>query len=339
MEKNLYNTLPIDNVGPVTKNRFRCELLWGLEQIYKLYLSGSKFVVIFDNRCDIEIIEEDKISFYQLKTSEDNFNISKLVKQTKAQKDSIISKLYSLYKENLVKGLYIVSNRRLDTSQKKVSNKKILNFEELEIKEKDLIKKNIKKNRHVDADLKVVFYLQSPMCIKEPQTLLLGETVNFLAKKFKNEEMEPKKLFNLMNSLIENKSGYEYYCDDLDDAIKNKGITFDDFDEIIQDYKNTKREKIEDYNKLLEDFPFFDKIDIERAYNDLNLLHPSDMILGEVANIIEKISLEKNKLGESMIAIVNNLLHCYTFSFNYTNSEKQAIILYGLLKYKEKENG
>ena len=136
------------------------------------------------------------------------------------------------------------------------------------------------------------------MCIKEPQTLLLGETVNFLAKKFNNEEMEPKKLFNLMNSLIESKSGYEYYCDDLDEAIKNKGITFDDFDKIIQDYKNTKREKIEDYNKLLEDFPFFDKIDIGRAYNDLNLLHPSDMILEEVASIIEKISNGKKEFDD-----------------------------------------
>lgn len=339
MEKNLYKTLPIDNIGPVTKNRFKCELLWGLEQIYKLYLSGNKFVVIFDNRCDIEIIERDEISFYQLKTSEDNFNINKLIKQTKKQKDSIISKLYSLYKENLVKGLYIVSNRKLNTSQNKVSNKEILNFEELEIEEQELIKNNIKKNRNVDADLKVVFYLQSPMCIKEPQTLLLGETVRFLAKQFNNEEMEPQKLFNLMNSLIETKSGYEYYCDDLDDAIKHKGITFDDFDKIIQDYKSTKREKIENFNKLLEDFSFFDQIDIENSYNELNLLHPSDMILNEVKNLIQIIISEKNKLGTNVISIVNKLLQNYAFAFEYTNSEKQAIILFSLLKYKEKYNG
>lgn len=339
MEKDLYKSLPIDNVGPVTKNRFRCELLWGLEQIYNLYLSGIKFVIIFDNRCDIEIIEGDQISFYQLKTSEENFNIRKLITQSKKQKDSIISKLYSLYKENLVDKLYIVSNRKLDTLQKKVSNKKILNFEELKLEEKELIKENIKKNRNVDADLKVVFYLQSPMCIKEPQTLLLGETVNFLAKKYNNEEMEPQKLFNLMNSLIENKSGYEYYCDDLDDAIKYKGITYEDFDKIIQDYKNTKREKIENYNKLLEEFSFFDKIDIERAYNELNLLHPNEMILVEVKKLEDKINLEKAKLGSSIIDIVNNLLSKYTFAFSYTNSEKKAIIIYSLLKYKEKNNG
>lgn len=338
MNKNLYNDLPIDNVGPVTKNRFRCELLWGLEQIYNMYLSNIKFVVIFDNRCDIEIIKDDKINFYQLKTSEDNFNISKLIKQTKKQKDSIISKLYSLYKENLVAGLYIVSNRKLETSQKKVSNKQVFSFIELTIDEQKRICENIKKNRNVDANLNVVFYLQSPMCINEPQTLLLGKTVEFLSKKFNNEEMEPQKLFNLMNSLIENKSGYEYYCT-LEDAIKNKGITYEEFDQIIKDYKNAKREKIESYNNLLNGFSFFDKIDIKNSYNDLDLLHPTTMILKEIEELHKIITEYKKDLGSSITEIVNNLMLKHTFGFDYSNSEKKAIIIYSLQKYEEKENG
>ncbi|MDE6757762.1 MAG: DUF4297 domain-containing protein [Clostridia bacterium] len=75
-----YENLPIDLSGSRSKNRHKNEMLWGLTQIFDLYKSGKDFAIIFDNKCDIEIVSDNLISFYQVKTGDKNYTIDKLIK-------------------------------------------------------------------------------------------------------------------------------------------------------------------------------------------------------------------------------------------------------------------
>lgn len=75
-----YTNLSVDSSGSISKNRHRNEILWGLTQIFDLYKSEKDFAVIFDNKCDIEIVLDDLISFYQVKTGDEHYTINKLIK-------------------------------------------------------------------------------------------------------------------------------------------------------------------------------------------------------------------------------------------------------------------
>lgn len=58
-----------DLSGSIAKNRFRVELLWGIEKLLQLLDKGSSsFAVVFDYRCDVELHLEKGYEFYQVKT-------------------------------------------------------------------------------------------------------------------------------------------------------------------------------------------------------------------------------------------------------------------------------
>lgn len=44
-------------------------MLWGLTQIFDLYKSGKDFAVIFDNKCDIEIVSNCSLSLSDSKVT------------------------------------------------------------------------------------------------------------------------------------------------------------------------------------------------------------------------------------------------------------------------------
>ena len=59
--------LPHDLSGSMSKNRFRVELLWGIDKMLDM-CDTSDFTMVFDYTCDIEIHFTDKFEFYQIKT-------------------------------------------------------------------------------------------------------------------------------------------------------------------------------------------------------------------------------------------------------------------------------
>ena len=145
-----YENLPIDLSGSTSKNRHRNEMLWGLTQIFDLYKSGKDFAVIFDNKCDIEIVSGNLISFYQVKTGDKNYTIDKLVKVPPKKRNSILSTLYSLYND-ATKSLYVVSNCSLSLNNSKVVRQELISFNDLSSDEKEKIKAHIKKQSRIVA--------------------------------------------------------------------------------------------------------------------------------------------------------------------------------------------
>ena len=66
--KEQYMSMPYDLSGSRSKNRFRVELLWGIDKMLELMESDKSFTMVFDYVCDIEVHMEDELEFYQIKT-------------------------------------------------------------------------------------------------------------------------------------------------------------------------------------------------------------------------------------------------------------------------------
>ena len=92
----VYEMLPYDLSGSRSKNRFRNELLWGLEKLYEVYKTEEDFCIIFDYTCDIELHFNNRFEFYQIKTSNKGqaYTIGKISSPDK-QGNSILGKDYT----------------------------------------------------------------------------------------------------------------------------------------------------------------------------------------------------------------------------------------------------
>lgn len=92
-----YKQLPYDLSDARSKNRFRNEMLWGLERMYDLYKTGKVFCMVFDYACDIEVHLDEGFEFDQLKTSNGGspYTVKHIIKLDKTN-NSILGKIYLL---------------------------------------------------------------------------------------------------------------------------------------------------------------------------------------------------------------------------------------------------
>ena len=96
--KETYNKLPFDLAGSRTKNRFDFEILYGIEQLIDKYNVMNDYYIVFDYVCDIELHYDNKLKFFQVKTSDTGKtnNVSYLTKKKSDNSDSIISRMYKI---------------------------------------------------------------------------------------------------------------------------------------------------------------------------------------------------------------------------------------------------
>ena len=98
-KEDYYMGLPKDLSGSISKNRFRLELLWGINKIIDVHKADEDYTVVFDFKCDIELHRGDEFCFYQIKTKKSgsggNYNEKNLCRKNSKKQIFII--LPSLY--------------------------------------------------------------------------------------------------------------------------------------------------------------------------------------------------------------------------------------------------
>lgn len=91
--QDYYMNLPSDLSGSRSKNRFRVELLWGVDKMLELLNKPDDFVMIFDYVCDIELHFNNKFEFYQIKSHKpgsSSYTPDKLTKRNSDKDDGCI---------------------------------------------------------------------------------------------------------------------------------------------------------------------------------------------------------------------------------------------------------
>jgi hypothetical protein len=342
--------LPCDLSGSRSKNRFRNEMLWGLEKIYNIYESENDFVMVFDYVCDIELHLNESMEFYQIKTSSKGSPYSiKKISGPDAQGNSILGKVYVLKniidneEGDLKSKIAIVVNTPLKTADKKIKSS-VKEFELVNLDEKsmELVNENLKKELNIeeDIDLNSSYYIFTSMDLFEPSNSLIGQTVNFFMKITGEEPKKVVTLYRALSDTIAVKANYELQCNDYSEVISKKGITKSEFNTIIKKYINvadesTKKAKTK-INEIYDGFRDNTKMNIAlgKIVKELTinkqLKKIEEMIAQYINEHLEELDKTFEETTEILIEIFSN-----EFTLEYTTDDKKALVILVLVRYGE----
>ena len=253
MLEDSYLKLPYDLSGSMSKNRFRNEMLWGLEKMFELYKTNQDFFMVFDYVCDIEAHLDGKIEFFQIKTNNaaKPYSITKIAKPDKSGK-SILGKLYAIKtaddsEDGIVSKLAIVVNVPLKTSDNVThSTDREISFDKIdEVSKRKIAEYLIKECNVQTVDLSDCYYLYTSMDLFNPHDSLLGKTINFFVDVYGEEPKRAKVLFQTMTDTIEMKACYEQRCINYDEVILKKGISRNELQKILEKHIDISDESIQ----------------------------------------------------------------------------------------------
>lgn len=365
----VYETLPYDLSGSRSKNRFRNELLWGLEKLYEVYKTGENFCIVFDYACDIEIHFDNRFEFYQIKTSNKGsaYTIGKISDPDK-QGNSILGKVYILKKiidetkkfettkiaivvnvplktldktiHSSVKELNLNTLKDIQPQKDKLSSKKVF----IETQSKDKIIENLKAEVKSEIiDLSEVYYINSTLDLVNPEDTLIGVTLKFIEEITGKEAVRVITLYRTLTDIITERACYELVCDNYNDVEKYKGITKEEFEFILERTVLLSNNYIKEAKKLVEENykVFYEKLKLIKGIssivksltNNLVLNNLKEKILDYIKDNIENFICEFREIVENILIVFNE-----DFPLEYSEHERVALIILMLAKYKEDLN-
>ncbi|WP_167620361.1 DUF4297 domain-containing protein [Helcococcus ovis] len=259
-----YMSLPKDLSGSITKNRFRLELLWGINQIIDEHKTLDEYSVIFDFKCDIELHKADKMYFYQIKTKKSgNYNDKQLCQRSKEVKNSILGKLYALYSPGKNIKLAIVCNQQLKIKNKNIDFSNQC-FGELESSVVDRIKNSLCDELGLKTiDLDNVFYIFENMDLLNPEDSIRGKLIKAFVEIKGEEPQNPNALYRLVSETVKEKASYEFDLKTYDEVVKYKGVTRTEFNKMLDAHKKESKKGILETQDYINKQP----LSLRRKYN------------------------------------------------------------------------
>lgn len=361
----VYETLPYDLSGSRSKNRFRNELMWGLEKLYEIYKTGEDFCIIFDYVCDIEIHLTNRFEFYQIKTSNkgEAYTIGKISNPDK-QGNSILGKVYTL--KNIIDAskqfeatkIAIVVNVPLKTLDDVVhSSVKELNLNNIkdtkeakrsadrnngviETQSKNKIIENLKLEIKVkDIDLSNSYYISSSLDLINPDNTLLGITLKFIEEITGKEGAKTSTLYRILKDIISDKACYELKCENYNEVEKYKGITKTEFEFILDRCVSISEEYIKETKCMIENNyrGFSEQIKLLKGLSfivtelnrNLILNNLKEKIMNYINENVDELNGEVRETIDSISQVFNK-----EFPIEYSQHERMAFAILMVAKYK-----
>lgn len=276
---------------------------------------------------------DDFIYFFQLKTSDKNFKISDLIKKGKG--NSIISELYRLNSSS-VKEMNIVSNQYLEYKERNGNRLEKTCFNQLCDEDKKKIIDNIKDQCHVDADLKKVFFIKSDLCTSTSKDAVLGKTVSLLTQ-LNIDTSNVNDLFNYLQDTVISKACCELTSENLDNLIKNQGITKMEFSKIVENFRKNNSDRI--LSKAFEKLDKFDnfslKIICKRKISQY-ITNDYEIARSNYINKINEMFIKNLIKNKKDVNLIKELMTSLVFpSFILTDEDKISFIIVCLTYMEE----
>lgn len=258
--KSVYNSIPHDLSGAMSKNRFRLEMLWGIGKMFDLY-DKPDFCVVFDYKCDIEIHFEDSLEFYQIKTHkvQSPYAFQIISKPDKSTGRSILGKLYllkSISDDEISMKVALVSNAFFKIGSKVYSDVETFKFSDLDQATQDKISAALSLElRQDEIDISNVHYVYTSMNLLNPEDDIKGKIAGCFEKIKNCEPVKPNALYRLIRDTVDAKACYELRTDDYDDLILNKGITKKQLDDMLNRYSENTDNGVKKAQEYIEARP------------------------------------------------------------------------------------
>ena len=345
--KEQYMSMPYDLSGSRSKNRFRMELLWGIDKMLDLMrTSNESFAMVFDYVCDIEIHMKDRFEFYQIKThskSQPAYTTSSLTKKEKKNSQgSILGKLFVL---NSIKGrknlIAIVSNSPYKMTGYDIY-KGVHCFDEFPEFEKQKIVEAINKELNVDViDLSTAFYICTNMDLENPQEAVVGKLVLSFEKIKGCEVDRPNTLYKLIYDQVTEKACYELEIKSYEELLEKKGITREDMDYILNCHVQSAKTGITQTSKYIDEIKnLATKKKYKKALAGIMKSMQMDKFLQqieiEVASYLKDLD-QREELPQDIESMIDELEQQFQGSFptGYENAEKTVFYLIIIYKFLE----
>lgn len=341
-----YMRLAYDLAGSRSKNRFRAEILWGVKKIFEIYEQGD-FCIVFDYVCDIEIHTKNNLEFYQIKThNRGTYSIKDITRKNKAGK-SILGKLLAIKNKCDKIGekskVEIVSNVPLKINSKNIYNsieeKEFINLSEKERKE---ITKELESENDIEKiDFNNCFYRYTTMDLLNPEKDIIADIVNFIEDIKKVTGTKIKPLYRLIYTKVNEKACYEFSGNDYEEIINNKGITKEEFDNMINKYikvTDNSVEKASEYIHSKYKDNFQRDIDMIKALTSVVKKILCDEELKENENkILLYIRKNRNVMEDNIENVIEVIYDEFSNKFDiiYSEDEIRAFIILILYKLRE----
>lgn len=252
--KDIYSKLSYDLAGARTKNRFDFEILYGIEQLIDNYNKIDNYYVVFDYVCDIELHYDNKLKFYQVKTSDTGKSnrVSFLTSKKNDSSQSIIGKIYSISgktteeKESI--SVLLVSNVPLVNKQYTTKPNELILLDEIDIEIKKRIIEHLRNETNQEMiNLKNIYYLYRNIGVQDFENSILGKLSRFYEEENKCSINKPTVLLDAIKALAINRAKYEKECS-FEELYKNKAISKNQFADMV----NYHHSQHNDFHKKCE---------------------------------------------------------------------------------------
>lgn len=340
--------LPYDLSGSMSKNRFRYELLWGLNKMISLFGEGVEFTVVFDYVCDVEVHLDTHFEFYQLKTQNNNgsYTINKLTNIKKNETKSVLGNLYILkYDENFVENndthIYIVSNAPLKDSEKVYTDKEVIKLNEISEESKKKLKQCIKNELNIDKEISLnkSYFIRTSMNLIKPKSEIIGQLVMLFEEKLRCNCKNITSLYRILESEVFSRGCYELKLDNYDDIVKNKGFTSKQLEEILNEFIDISNIAVEKTKEYIEsNYTLRNKFKLKMALSKVLIgLKSNKTLQGIEKEIVEYINENIDNMDKSeneIIKIIKEEVY-HKKTIEISDDEIEVLVLLTLKKYEE----
>lgn len=304
MAKKKKKSIDIDvQSGSRSYNRLDMQVTQALHMVIELF-ENIDFLVVMDYYDDISIFDnsEDpkKVSYYQMKTSDNVITINTILKE------EWLSKLY----QHLNNPKYLIENLGLITNSPIKLNQQILkeeqsSFSRINQETVKRIKEDISKKMKIeieDVDLSKFVHLRTTLTIERHRDIVEQELNNFLHKKYPKITIESaKSIFLSIIDMLTKRQEYELIRKNSDFPLvkANKGISKEDIDRAI---KMTMLLSIPDFPVIEKIINFEDNVKFEASYEYTKILSDLQkrdegfmLLIQNIQNIVKEYPIFKDE--------------------------------------------
>jgi hypothetical protein len=142
----------------------------------------------------------------------------------------------------------------LKIKKKELADAEIIDFNALDDDLKSVVQNALKTElSRNEIDLTDFHYIYTSMDLVSPENAVKGHIDSCFEKIKGCEPVKPNALHRLIFDTVKKKACYEFVLDDFDELVKQKGITKDELDSILEQYKEETDNSLEQVKKYIDE--------------------------------------------------------------------------------------
>jgi hypothetical protein len=340
MDKEKYFTFKNDRSGSIAINRFGYQINVGICKVLELFNENIKFVVIFDNNSDIDILYDNEYEYIQCKSMESKAWTLNYLLEKKEGAPSILENLNKLWRHHEEQNIfYLTIAINSDSNIKEAKGEFEFNF-------KDLTDENKSKILNKISDLNVnKFRIQRyDMPINKQETYMIGKLSEFFTgNSIELSNTSNTEFYKYIYAEIERFTKNEAKFSDFDKLKECKGISSEKFGGIINGMKSISKKsvnlKLEKWIDLMTDIN--EKREYHRTFQSITTKYFEAKFIDRLTEIKAFLNDKNTYFKENGLSSESDILEYleenFKFDSNYNKYEKDCILRLCIYSYSEGE--